>query len=409
MATGGEVQDRRGAALLPVGLIAGLLLCAWSSTSFTCPAAPATPGSNIRSREATSSTTRDFLVSGVAPWGRLEAVAGERGSRTTMGAAGIGAKVLGAMSAGLVASVVSAMLAAVTEPIMNRVLVKRMSIKDAMAEMSPKMVLSFFTTTMSTNLLKFPLFEAVSMFLSLLPNMSNVVRGLVVGFIFTTATLPITNFRYRMSIQTPVNEALNPKLLYQAYPATVIRDMVYAIVRNILQVALLAKFTGLAPGSASLMFPVVIGACVVSAPFNEVRGYLLQSGAKKLSFGEFFKPINFLRSTTLGALNMGVSVATGYYLTPIVSARLGALHTALEAGNPWALIQLVVTINAIGITAAQAFSKKVFTRAIDANKDVLTLNKDNISELMKRMEALEATNERLTTKVVSLGGKVEEP
>merc|ERR1711972_1283312 len=117
-------------------------------------------------------------------------------------------------------------------------------------------------------------------------------------------------------------EALNPKLLYQAYPATVARDMVYAIARNILTVVFLSKFTGLSPASAALMFPVVIGACVLSAPFNEVRGFLLQKGSKNaLSFSEFFKPANFVRSTVLGALNMGVSVATGYYLTPIVSSH----------------------------------------------------------------------------------------
>jgi len=322
----------------------------------------------------------------------------------------IGAKVLGAMSAGLVASVVSAMLGACTEPIMNRVLVKRMSIKDAVAQMTPAMILSFFTTTMSTNLLKFPLFEAVSMFLSLLPNMSNVVRGLVVGFIFTTATLPITNFRYRMSIQTPVQEALNPKLLYQAYPATVVRDMVYAIGRNVLTVLFLSKFTGLAPGSAALMFPVVIGACVLSAPFNEVRGYLLQSGSKNsLSFGEFFKPANFVRSTSLGALNMGVSVATGYYLTPLVTAHVGAFYAALEAGKPIALMKLVIAVDAVGIIVARSFSKKVFTRAIDANKENISVNQENIGELMKRMDALEATNKRLSDKVVSLGGTTEEP
>merc|ERR1719492_320934 len=112
---------------------------------------------------------------------------------------------------------------------MNRVLVKRMSLKKAISEMTPALVGGFFMTTMSTNLIKFPLFEAVSMFLSLLPNMSNLVRGLVVGFIFTTATLPITNFRYRMSLQTPVAEAIKPGLLYQAYPATVVRDIFYAI------------------------------------------------------------------------------------------------------------------------------------------------------------------------------------
>merc|ERR1719362_2286002 len=103
-----------------------------------------------------------------------------------MQASGVAVKVIQAMSAGMVASVVSAILAAFTEPIMNRVLVKRMTLKEALAEMSPALVLSFFRTTISTNLLKFPLFEAVSMFLSLLPNMNNIVRGLIVGFIFTT-------------------------------------------------------------------------------------------------------------------------------------------------------------------------------------------------------------------------------
>merc|ERR1712032_239429 len=140
-----------------------------------------------------------------------------------------------------------------------------------------------------------------------------------------------------MSIQTPVQEALNPKLLYQAYPATVLRDMLYAVGRNVLTVLLLSKFTGLAPGSAALMFPVVIGACVVSAPLNEVRGYLLQSGSKNsLSFGEFFKPANFVRSTALGAMNMGVAVATGYYLTPIVGSHVSGFYAALEAGRPLA-------------------------------------------------------------------------
>jgi len=287
--------------------------------------------------------------------------------------------------------------------------VKHMSVKDAVAELSPKMVFIFFTTTLSTNLLKFPLFEAVSTFLSLLPNMSNVVRGLVVGFIFTTATLPITNFRYRMSMQMPVQEALKPKLLYQAYPATVIRDMVYAIGRLVLTAFLMAKFTGLAPGSAQLMFPVVIGASLLSAPFNEIRGFLLQSGSEKLSPGEFFTPTNFVRSTTLSALNMGVSVATGCYLNPIVSAHLGSWYAALEAGNPRVLIELVFAVNAMSIVAAQAFSNKVFTRAIDANKDNISINKGNISELMKRTRALEATNRRLSDKVLSLGGRVEEP
>lgn len=277
-----------------------------------------------------------------------------------------------------------------------------------MAEMSPKIILGFFTTTMSTNLLKFPLFEAVSMFLSLLPNMSNVLRGLIVGFIFTTATLPITNFRYRMSIQTPVSEALQPGLLYQAYLPTVVRDMVYAVGRNTLTALMLAKFTGLSASSPSLMFPVVIGACVLSAPFNEIRGFLLQSGSKKLSFQEFFKPVNFLRSTSLGALNMGVSVATGYFLTPIVGRAISRFHASFDSGSPAALLGVVLCLDAIGWVVAQGFSKKVFTRRLDTNKDSILANTEDISALVKRMEAMEAANKRLSEKVISLGGKLED-
>mmetsp|Transcript_47185 Transcript_47185/g.109115 ORF Transcript_47185/g.109115 Transcript_47185/m.109115 type:complete len:414 (-) Transcript_47185:103-1344(-) len=410
VANGSPAQDRRrGAALLPLGLLAGTLLGSWS-LAFTGPAAPATSQTTAVTgvTDVAFGTATDALVAGVMP-GSLRQLPPARRSGSIARRAVL-ERVLGAVSAGLVASVVSAMLAAITEPVMNRVLVKRMSIKDAISEMSPKLVLKFFTTTMSTNLLKFPLFEAVAMFLSLLPNMSNVVRGIIVGFVFTTATLPITNFRYRMSIQTPMQEALNPKLLYQAYPATVVRDMVYAIARNILTAVLLARFTGLEPASAALMFPVVIGACVLSAPFNELRGYLLQSASKKLPFSEFFKPANFVRSTSLGALNMGVSVATGYYLTPIVTRQVRHLAASLEAGDPWVLIKVVLLMDVMGIVAAQAFSKTVYSRAIDENKENAAdkEEEDRMDELMKRMEALEATNKQLASKVVSLGGKVEE-
>lgn len=392
-----------------LGLCLGLLcLTAHLASTFLVPNAGSQAGQGVQLTRLAGSTAPGLLGLG-APEAQQH---GQEGSHTALSAvgpvAGVGGKVLAAMSAGLVASVVSAALAAVTEPVMNRVLVKRMSVKDAMSEMSPKIILGFFTTTMSTNLLKFPLFEAVSMFLSLLPNMSNVLRGLIVGFIFTTATLPITNFRYRMSIQTPVADALKPGLLYQAYLPTVVRDMVYAISRNTLTAFMLARFTGVSASSPSLIFPVVIGACVLSAPFNELRGFLLQSGSKKLSFQEFFKPVNFLRSTSLGALNMGVSVATGYFLTPIVGRVISRFHASFDSGSPLALLGVVVSLDAIGWVVAQGFSKKVFTRRIDTNKDNIVANTEDISALVKRMEAMEAANKRLSEKVIELGGKPED-
>jgi hypothetical protein len=320
-----------------------------------------------------------------------------------MEAGAVVTKVLQAMSAGMVASVVSATLAAVTEPIMNRVLVKRMSVKDAISEMSPAMAIAFFRTTIATNLLKFPLFEAVSMFLSLLPNMNNVVRGLIVGFIFTTATLPITNFRYRMSIQTPMADALKPSVLYQAYLPTVVRDMIYAISRNVLTFLMISNFTGLSQSSPVLMFPVVIGACVLSAPLNEIRGFLLQSGSKKLSFKEFFKPVNFIRSTSLGALNMGISVATGYFLTPIVGNIVKSVNMALDSGSILALMGVVISLDLGAAVIASGVSKKVFTRRIDVNKDLIQENKENIDMLLTKMRDLEAENKALSDKVASIG------
>merc|ERR1719362_2313023 len=139
------------------------------------------------------------------------------------------------------------------------------------------------------------------MFMRFMPNCSNFVKGIVVGLVFTTSTLPITNFRYRMSIQTPVAEALKPGVLYQAYLPTVVRDMVYAFARYAFTAALLLRFSNLDPSSPAMLFSVVLGGCIVSAPFNEIRGFLLQSAGKSLSFPEFFKPINFVRSTSLGA------------------------------------------------------------------------------------------------------------
>jgi len=163
------------------------------------------------------------------------------------------------------------------------------------------------------------------------------------------------------------------------------------------------------------MFPVVIGACVLSAPFNEIRGFLLQSGSKKLSFGEFFKPINFLRSTSLGALNMGVSVATGYYLTPIVARMVTRINSAVDSGNPMALIGIVLSLDLVGWLLASSMSKKVWSRAskeakedVAANQEQIAENKGNIEELMERMAAMEAANQKLSSKVVELGGKVED-
>merc|ERR1711988_588644 len=225
-----------------------------------------------------------------------------------------GAKIINAMGAGAVASVIQAALSAVGEPIVNRVLVKRMKIMEAWNDVSPSMMVDFFKTTLTTNFLKFPFFEAINAFCAALPIPPS-VRGVFTGFVFTTATLPVTNYRYRKSMQLEVNWGN----IYEAYAPTVIRDIAYGIVRNYCTIWTLAACPQWAATSPQVLFIVVILGCLGSAPFNEWRGYLLQSKGQKIPFDEFFKPANFIRSTSLGAIKQGLALAVGYWCAPPVT------------------------------------------------------------------------------------------
>jgi hypothetical protein len=223
----------------------------------------------------------------------------------------IASKVINAMGAGAVASVIQAALSAVGEPIVNRVLVKRMKIMEAINDVSAAQMLNFFKTTLATNFLKFPFFEAINAFCAAFP-ISPTFRGIFTGFVFTTATLPVTNYRYRKSMDLEVNWAN----IYEAYPPTVIRDIVYGIARNYCTIGVLALNTNWTITSPEVLFIVVILGCLISAPFNEWRGYLLQSKGQELTFKEFFKPSNFIRSTSLGAIKQGLALALGYWAAP---------------------------------------------------------------------------------------------
>jgi hypothetical protein len=223
----------------------------------------------------------------------------------------IGAKIINAMGAGAVASVIQAALSAVGEPIVNRVLVKRMKIMEAINDVSAAQMLNFFKTTLTTNFLKFPFFEAINAAMAALP-IAPSVRGVVTGLVFTSATLPVTNFRYRKSMDLPVNWSN----IYEAYLPTVIRDIIYGIARNYFTIWTLALYPQWSVASPQVLFIVVIAGCLVSAPFNEWRGFLLQSKGQELTFGEFFKPSNFVRSTSLGALKQGIALAVGYWCAP---------------------------------------------------------------------------------------------
>lgn len=253
-------------------------------------------------------------------------------------------KVLGAASQGAVASFVGAALSAVTEPIVNKILVERKPVAQAIEEHNVQKIMSFFQTTVSTNFIKFPFFEIVNMIVNSFEIPAS-VRGTATGMIFTSATLPITNYRFKKSMNLPMGGVQG---LYQAYLPTVGRDVIYGIARN----KMMAWVMGANPaimatpgGRAKAMFLTVLFSCVCSAPGNEFRGFVLQPKGREKPFLEFFDPVKTARSTTIGGLIMATALAAGAFCTPFVEEIVFKMRAAVRADPFKAFIVIVALVN----------------------------------------------------------------
>merc|ERR1719395_236455 len=135
----------------------------------------------------------------------------------------------------------------------------------AISEHSLEKIMKFYMTTIPTNFIKFPFFEVVNMIMNSF-TVPPTIRGTVTGIVFTSTTLPITNYRFKKSMNLPVGGALD---LYQAYLPTVGRDVLYGIARNKMMAWITAanpKLMSTAAGRAKAMFMTVLFSCVVSAP-----------------------------------------------------------------------------------------------------------------------------------------------
>jgi hypothetical protein len=250
-------------------------------------------------------------------------------------------KVVGAAVQGAVGAVVAATLSSVSEPLVNKVLVERIPLSDALAQLDSKKVLSFMKTTMATNFIKFPFFESTNVIMAGM-DLPATVKGSATGAVFCTLTLPITNYRFRKSMGMEVDFGS----LYQAYLPTVFRDILYGIVRNKVQPAMIARdpaFAGTDAGRFINTFVTIIAAAVLSAPGNELRGFCLQPAGKAKPFAEFFQPSKFVRSTSVGALIMAISLSIGSIVTPRAEKAWAAVKEILK-NNPagYAVIALLV-------------------------------------------------------------------
>ena len=88
----------------------------------------------------------------------------------------------------------SAILGALTEPIVNRILVERITVQQALKDFDFQNAIKFFGTTLPTNLIKFPVYEAINTMLQNV-KLPETGKGAIVGGIFTTITLPLGNYR----------------------------------------------------------------------------------------------------------------------------------------------------------------------------------------------------------------------
>merc|ERR1712070_1287646 len=93
-------------------------------------------------------------------------------------------------------------------------------------------------------------------------------------------------------------------------------------------------------GRARAMFATVLFSCVVSAPGNEYRGFVLQPKGKEKPFFEFFDPVKTARSTLIGGLIMSTSLGVGAFSTPFVEAFVGRMREASKQDPLGALLLL---------------------------------------------------------------------
>merc|ERR1711963_1117379 len=100
--------------------------------------------------------------------------------------------------------------------------------------------------------------------------------------------------------------------IYEAYFPTVIRDIVYGIVRNYCTIWTLALAPSWKIQDPQVLFIVVILGCFGSAPFNEWRGFLLQSKGQELTFKE------------------GLALAVGYWCAPPATKFVNGLFHAIR-------------------------------------------------------------------------------
>jgi hypothetical protein len=193
-------------------------------------------------------------------------------------------------------------------------------------------------------------------------------RGALTGAVFCTLTLPITNYRYCKSMGLPVD----PATLYKAYIPTVLRDIVYGMARTWMTQELLKAYPDLPKttnGRFFLAFMAVMASCVTSAPGNEVRGYYLQPPDRRLPVKEFFQPIRFVRSTSVGAMIMSTAMGVGAVVSPVAQENVSVLRSWARNNQTDAIVLLWIVHQLLESSRSGALHEAVVAQQQAKKKD----------------------------------------
>ncbi|CAE7260302.1 unnamed protein product [Symbiodinium natans] len=102
---------------------------------------------------------------------------------------------------------------------------------------------------------------------------SDGLQGLVMGILYPTLTLPLTNLRMRKSL----DESYTLGDLYAAYWPTLVRDIVGQQARTRVN-SFCVRTLGWGRQSPAAMALSMFMTCVISSPFNELRNFYMKRG-----------------------------------------------------------------------------------------------------------------------------------
>lgn len=218
---------------------------------------------------------------------------------------------------------VMAFLGAIIDPIKDRILGRRLYYGPGQSWRCR------FEIGFLVQMIKFPIFEPLLVWIlsTKFLTFGLYTRAAVAGLLFAVLTLPFTNFRLGVSNQAMASSP------FKAILPTMARDIAYSLGRAALPAMIIAHYSSrahrLTASSPEVLFGAVAGACLLAAPFNELRDRQLSK-----SHAAHFMPLRSMFFAVIRSLLQAESLVLGYRYAPDAVRAVvdGASHWKLSKG-----------------------------------------------------------------------------